>query len=812
MINIKKKLYLIYIFLLSVAGIFLCLNWFYPLSIPGTDGKKAKFAVTVVSESLTPLRSFPDENGVWRYPASIENVSHLYIEALLNYEDRWFYYHPGVNPLSLFRALYQYVKYGEIVTGGSTITMQVARIFHPHKRTFFGKIKQILRAFQLEINFSKNEILNFYLNFAPFGGTLEGVQTASYAYLGKSVLELSHAEAALLAVLPQAPSRMRPDRHPDRARAGRDKVLDRLQTFNVWDAKTVSDAKMEMVLSCNLARPMKTPLLARRLKNNAIPSLPLIKTGINNRIQENIVSIVRDYISTSVSRTSAAIIVVDNKTLLVKGYVGSADFFDNDRFGHVDMVQAVRSPGSTLKPFLYGFALEEGLIHSESLLVDAPLSFKGYMPGNFGTLFSGPVSVTEALQRSLNVSAVDILDRLTPNFFYSRLRQGGFALKLPIGAKPNLSMILGGVGSKLEDIVSAYTAFARNGMAGKLRFTLDDPIKEYPMMDPGAAWIIRKILREHRRFDLPWGGRLKLDSYRKVAWKTGTSYGFRDAWAIGVVDKFTVGVWTGRPDGTSIPGQYGSATAAPLLFRIIDTLPYKSGSSFKMPQSVKRVEICWPLGIAPTGKDDPLCHFRRTAWILNGVIPPTFPDRNAPPWQINPIKIQVNLNNGLRLSKECAVYLNSHYENFTDITQNKNLDNIVSNGSSSTNIMEKQIALWPQSAMPWLSARVKKLGTIPKFDPVCNINFSQNTAGLKITGIASDSIFRSPGNSKKPVEITLTAQGGTGRLYWLINDKLVAQAKIGEVRTYGFKKSGRYKLTVLDQAGNYDQIELIVYI
>ncbi len=762
--------------LLWIAG-FLILDALFPFSQPAED---ADFAVMVTAANGAPLRSFPDKNGVWRYPADVSQVSPRYIEALINYEDRWFRYHPGVNPWALARGLYLYVKHGRVISGGSTLTMQAARIRYPHSRTIPGKLYQIFRALQLERHFTKDDILNLYLNYAPFGGPIEGVQAASFSYLGKSAAELSHAEAALLAVLPQSPTRLRPDRHPDRAENARNKILNRMGQFGVWDPETVAEAKKERVAARFAPHPMTAPLLARRLRPLARPLRP-IRTCIDAALQQMLEEMVLEFIRDTPDHTSAAVLVADNETLGVKAYVGSADFLDNSRFGHVDMIQAVRSPGSTLKPFLYAFALEEGLIHSESLLVDAPFSFKGYRPDNFTQGFSGPVSAAEALQRSLNIPAVDLLDRLGPKFFDARLRQGGLKLKYPPHQDPNLTTILGGVGVTLEELVGAFSAFAREGLAGRLRYTMDAPLKERRLMRPGAAYIIRQILQEHHRPDLP-SGRLALDRSRQAAWKTGTSYGFRDAWTVGVTDQYTIGVWVGRPDGTPSPGQYGRATAAPLLFMIVDSLPRRRGASPPIPASVTREEICWPLGVKPEGENDPLCHVRRHAWVLNQVIPPTLPDRTDRHWTGNPVTVMINPATGLRAEADCPV----------------------------PNPRKKIIARWPKPAAPWLSPRVRAASRIPKLDPVCGKPVSAAAETINIMGVEPEAILRPPGSRTELPSITLQAQGGLGRLFWLINGELVAQTGVGETRLYQFTRPGRHKITVMDLGGNWDSVEVVV--
>ncbi len=774
-----------YFFAVAIPGmalllpflLFLSLDGRFPLILPLDN---ADFAVTVTAADGTPLRSFPDSRGVWRYPVSPADVSPLYLTALINYEDRFFYRHPGVNPVSLLRAFFQYARTGEPRTGGSTLSMQVARIFFPHDRTIPGKCYQIFKALQLEYHFTKDEILTFYLNYAPFGGPIEGIQAAAYAYLDKPAKELSHAEAALLAVLPQAPTRLRPDRHPVRAARARDKVLDRMAKFGVWGAETVTGAKRETVQRRFDHHPLQAPLLARRLKPRGIPG-KAVTTLIDPHLQRTVADRVRHFIATTPARTSAAALVVEHRELAVRAYVGSADFLDNDRFGHVDMVRAHRSPGSTLKPFLYAFAMEEGLIHSESLLMDAPFTFGGYRPANFTRHFSGPVGAAEALRRSLNVPAVDLLDRLGPRFFDTRLRQGGLHLQFPSHAGPNLSMILGGVGTSLEDLVAAYTALGRAGLSGRLRFTPGDPLSERRMMAAGAAFIIRRILQDHRRPDLP-AGQLHLARSRRVAWKTGTSYGFRDAWTVGVTDRYTVGVWVGRPDGTPSPGQYGRATAAPLLFAIVDSLPRRYSPLKTVPDTVDRAEICWPLGQPPEGKTDPHCHLRRTAWILNGVIPPTLPDRNDRHWQANPMTVLLNPATGLRVEADCPV----------------------------PDPVERTIARWPSGAGPWLKPHLRRASRIPRLDPVCRKPVADAAETVRIMGIEPDTVLRPPGVRTRLPALTLQAQGGRGGHYWLLNGDLIAKTEVGEPSVYQFERPGRFVLTVMDMAGNYDSVAVMV--
>ncbi|RYZ69663.1 MAG: penicillin-binding protein 1C, partial [Lysobacteraceae bacterium] len=472
----------------------LVLDFAFPPPLP----RDRDTSTLVVARDGTPLRAFADRQGVWRYPADLDQVSPLYLQALLDYEDRWFWKHPGINPWALLRAGGQWARDGRIVSGGSTLTMQVARILDPHSRTPWGKSKQLLRALQLEARLSKRQILQLYLERAPFGGTIEGVEAASWAYLGKPASRLSQAEAALLAVLPQAPSRLRPDRHPQAAQAARDKLLARMAATGRWSAVEVEDARIEPVVARSLRPPLSAALLAERLRQ-AQPRAARIASTIDPGLQRTLEERVGAYFSSLPERTSAALLVVDNQDMQARAYVGSVAFGDTPRLGHVDMVRAWRSPGSTLKPFLYALALDDGLIHSESLLVDAPQTFGGYRPGNFDSAFNGPVGAAAALRLSLNVPAVDLLDRVGPARFSARLANGGIALKYPRGGKPNLSMILGGTGARLEDLVGAFAAFNRGGIAGRVRYTQADPVVDRRMMSAGAAWVVREMLEANPR-------------------------------------------------------------------------------------------------------------------------------------------------------------------------------------------------------------------------------------------------------------------------------------------------------------------------
>lgn len=765
----------------AALTLLLVLDLAFPPQLP----RQRDTSSLVVAADGTPLRAFPDADGVWRQPATPEQVSPLYLQALFTYEDRWFRWHAGINPVALLRAGWQWLRGGRIVSGGSTLTMQVARILDrddTHTRTPWRKARQMLRAVQLEAHLSKREILMLYLERAPFGGTIEGVEAASWAYLGKPAAQLSHAEAALLTVLPQSPSRLRPDRHPEAAQRARDKVLQRMADLQAWSAEAVADARIEPVVARSLRPPMAAALLAQRLHAQQ-PDAERIRSTIDAALQRTLEERVASYFSRLPERTSAALLVVDNATLEARAYVGSLAFGDKTRLGHVDMVQAWRSPGSTLKPFLYGMALDDGLIHSESLLVDAPQSFGTYRPGNFDAAFNGPIGAASALRLSLNVPSVDLLDRVGPARFATRLAHGGIELRFPRGATPNLTLILGGTGARLEDLVGAYTAFNRHGIAGRVRYTHDDPQLQRRLLSPGAAWIVRNILEANPRPG-------ELEAYDRgnrprVAWKTGTSYGFRDAWALGSTRRYTVGVWVGRPDGTPLPGQYGAITALPLLFEVVDALPRNQDNAAPRPApaSVAETEICWPLGIAADAQPAALCARKAKAWVLDGVVPPTFAERGMRLWAPGRERFLRDTSSGDRVTAECTG------EHMTE---------------------PAEIARWPVLAMPWLSAAERSASQMPPRAADCSDDGRDVAVNLHIDGVNDGAtLMRAPGG--KPIQLGLRALGARDAVTWLLNGRVVGHSAGSQAMPLVLDvENGGYQLTALSQSGAWTSIRLTV--
>jgi len=760
---------------LSVIALLWLADRIWPLPLPQDD-----LARVVLAEDGTPLWRFADADGVWRYPVQTSEVSPYYLDALLTYEDRWFYQHPGVNPLALVRATWQNLAGERVVSGGSTLSMQVARLLDPHSRTLHGKLRQLWRTAQLEWHLSKAEILNLYLNRAPFGGTLQGVAAASWAYLGKSPAQLTHAEAALLAVLPQAPSRLRPDRHPQRAQQARDKVLRRLAEFQVWPQTAVDEALEEPLLLAPRQEPSLAPLLARRL--NRPDSPPLIRTTLDASLQRRLEDLLLGWRARLPEHTSAAILVVEEETMAVRAYLGSVDINDARRFGHVDMVSALRSPGSTLKPFLYGMALDDGLIHSESLLQDVPRRYGDYRPGNFSMGFTGAVPASTALSSSLNLPAVQLLEAYGPKRFAAQMRIGGVPLALPALAEPNLALILGGAGSRLEDLVSGYSAFARDGKSATLRFQPDDTLRERPLLSPGAAWIVRRILSGQARPDRD--PRAELVQRPVLAWKTGTSYGFRDAWAIGVGPRYLIGIWIGRPDGTPVPGQFGLASAAPLMLQVHDVLTNRdsqrgiSAPVKAVPANVGVAAICWPLG-QPMSRTDPNCRRQRFAWTLDNTTPPTLQALDQPLSVGLMENVWVNAK-GLRVDAHCP-------------------------GAQARNI-----ALWPAPLEPWLPRAERREARIPAADPDCPPPALAASSPLSIVGVREGDQLRLPAGSQQALQLKLSALGGSGRRWWFLNGAPLGDSANQDSISASFERLGRYQLSVLDEAGQTARLEFSV--
>lgn len=520
-------------------------------------------SVEVVDRHGQLIGVLPVEDGRWRLAVSVGDVDPRFIDMLVRYEDKRFWSHSGVDPVAILRAGGQAVWHGGVVSGGSTLTMQLARLLENGSTGRWpGKVRQIRLALALEQRFTKDQILSLYLLHAPYGGSLEGIRSASRAWFGKDPKRLTDAEAALLIALPQSPETRRPDRHPETARTARDRVLGRLHGFGVIQAEDLLSAQRSAVPLTMVRFPSVAPHLTRQVAA-ADPIRLRHEVTLNARVQDAMNRLLQDALIGAPPRVTAAVVVADHQNGDIIASVGSPDFTDTERQGFVDMTRALRSPGSTLKPLVYGLAFDQGLVHPATLIHDGPVQFGRYAPQNFDALFRGDVRVRDALQLSLNIPVIKLTHALGPARIMAGLSRAGVDGRLPAG-KPGLAISLGGIGVSLRDLVQLYAAMARGGQAIELsHFPSQQPPAER-LMSPASAWHVGHILSG---LAPPSGA-----PANAVAYKTGTSYGHRDAWAIGWDGQHVIGVWVGRADGTPVPGAYGADAAAPILFNAFGKL------------------------------------------------------------------------------------------------------------------------------------------------------------------------------------------------------------------------------------------------
>ncbi len=568
----------------------------------------------VVDREGRLLRAFTLPDGRWRLPVTSGEVDPRYLAMLLAYEDGRFASHDGVDWRALMRAAVQFAARGHVVSGGSTLTMQLARLIEPREeRSLAAKLRQIARAWQIERRVGKSGVLDRYLALAPFGGNLEGVRAASLAYFGKEPRRLTIGEAALLVALPQSPEFRRPERFPEAARIARARVLARAVARGVISSEEENAAEREPIPQER--RPF--PTLAAHAAEEAVaadPAAHVLKLSIDARLQAKLETLARDAVARLGPKLSAAIVVIDNASGEVRARVGAADYFDASRDGSVDMSRALRSPGSALKPFIYALAFEEGLAHPETVLFDRPARYGAYAPENFDLGYQGAVTARKALQMSLNLPAVELLADVGPANFLARLHSAGAQIVLPKDAPIGLAIGLGGLGVSLIDIARLYAGLARGGEAPALVERLDGAppiVGPARVTDPVAAYYVEDILRGAPPPSDALSGRL--------AFKTGTSYGFRDALAIGYDRATTIGVWVGRPDNGPTPGLIGRQAAAPILFDAFARLG-RDIELIRPPKGLLRVTTSGDL-------PPPLRHLRKDA-------PKTMAATAAPPLKI----------------------------------------------------------------------------------------------------------------------------------------------------------------------------------
>lgn len=536
--------------LLVLVGLAVALDRLFPPDL----SRLATTGTEIQDRNGRVLALLPAPGGVWRFRADAGQVAPVLRDLLVAVEDRRFWWHPGVDPLALARAAWQWARAGRIVSGGSTLSMQAARLLEPRPRTLRAKLIEIARAVQLELRFGKQGVLDIWLTLAPFGGNLEGVRAGSLAWFGVPPEALEPAQAALLVAIPRRPEALRPDRHADRSLALRDRVLAVGQAAGLFDAVEpvpVPSARLR------LPRHAPQPLAAFAASDPG----PAITTTLDKPLQMALERLAAERLLTLAERVSLAIVVADARSREIRAIHGGA-WGDPLRAGALDLTRAVRSPGSALKPFIYGLAFQEGVTTPDAAIGDLPRQFGTYAPENFDRGFAGTVTAAEALRRSLNLPAVALLDRIGPVRFMSTLKAAGARLALPEGADPSLPLALGGLGIDLRQLTALYAALATDGRFAPLRLG-GAPGEDKILLSRGAAHSVAEVLTH----PMPNG------AGTGIAWKTGTSWGGRDTWAVGFNARHVVGVWVGRPDGTALPGATGLSVALPLLARVFDLLP-----------------------------------------------------------------------------------------------------------------------------------------------------------------------------------------------------------------------------------------------
>lgn len=623
----KKRWFIKTGLVLILYGILQLMIRTIPLPLEGINRPSSTL---VFGENGDLLRAFTSQDGMWRIQTSLEQISPELKRFLIAYEDRWFYKHGGINPLAICRAFFQNLRHGRIISGGSTITMQIARMMRPKARTLNNKLIEAFRTLQLEHYYSKDQLLEIYFNIAPYGGNIEGVAAASWLYFGKEPTQLSYAEAALLAALPNSPTYLRPDQYPMEARQARDKVLSRMVKFSQLSEVAYQEAIREPVPDARQLWPFIAPHFSRELFLK-YPDQARIYTTLDKKAQLVAEDLLVKRLATLEQQgiSNGAVVIIDNRTRELKAMVGSRDFFSEVDAGQVNGALAPRPPGSTLKPFIYALGIDQGVISPATYLEDVPIDYNGYTPENYDHSFSGIVSASEALERSLNIPAVNLNARLFNKVsLYDLLKKAEISTLNPEDIY-GLSIALGSLEISLAELTNLYASFANQGRYSAYREIRDEqkPV-EVELFDSGTSFILTEILSNVRRPDLPavW----EFTSLPKVAWKTGTSYGHRDAWSIGYSPLYTIGVWLGNFDGQGAAALVGAEAAAPLLFDLFTELSRgKQVDWFQRPESVKIRQVCSLSGQLANQYCDSLvqeyylvdkspqksCTFHRAVWI-----------------------------------------------------------------------------------------------------------------------------------------------------------------------------------------------------
>lgn len=591
----------LWIYGLSPILLFFILHFSFPINtyIP--------YSQLIISQEGKVLNVFLSKDDKWRMKTELVEITPELEKAFIEKEDRYFYYHLGINPLAIGRAFFNNVIKAKKTSGASTITMQVARLLEPKKRTYLNKFVEMFRAVQLEMMFPKKEILQLYLNLVPYGGNVEGIKSASLLYFNRLPDKLSLAQITALAIIPNRPTSLALGKHNERIETERNKWLHRFKENEAFDNQQIEDALNEPIDAKRLDAPALAPHFANYL-HQQMPTTDIVKTTIKADVQSKVEDITYSYTRKlkGFNIHNAAVIVVDNKTRNIIAYLGSPDFNDSENAGQVDNARAYRSPGSALKPLIYGLAFDEGIVTPKGVLNDLPVDFSGYAPENYNRTFNGAVSVEVALANSLNVPAVKLLDQIGVKSMLQAMKEAQFQEIIKKDKNLGLSVALGGCGVSLLEMAGLYSSFANQGVFEELKMVVSLTPNPSPeerggegLISPSSAYMLTEILTKVERPEMP-------SDYEhnphipKIAWKTGTSYGRRDAWSIGYNSKYTVAVWLGNANGVGSPELVGAGVATPLLFKLFNIIDYNAPLDwFFMPEELRSRLVCTATGDLP---------------------------------------------------------------------------------------------------------------------------------------------------------------------------------------------------------------------
>ena len=743
--------------------LFLGIDLIFPFEI------NPNYSQSIVDSKGEVIHSFLNDEDKWRLKMELFEMTSSLKKAFIDKEDRWFYFHFGFNPISILRAGFQNIFYRRRTSGASTITMQVVRLLEPKKRTYFNKIIEIFNAIQLEWHYSKEEILQLYVNLVPYGSNIEGVKAASLIYFEKNPDRLSLAEVVSLAIIPNRPSSLKIGINNEKIITERNKWLKKYEKLKTFELSNIKDAITEPLTAKRHKIPDFAPHFANRLRSN-MASEVRIETYIDAGHQKNTEEITRNYMNRMKAMTihNASILVINNKTNAIEVYVGSSDFMDSEAAGQVDGIRAIRSPGSTLKPLLYGLAFDRGIITPKSILNDVPINFGGYEPENFDQDFHGKVSITYALANSLNIPAVKILDEIGKYSLTDALKKADFKAIKKNEKSLGLSLILGGCGVSLEELTQLFASFANKGVYQKAKIWKSDLINSSKMriLSEEANYLVTDILSQITRPDLPNNYQY---TYRlpKIAWKTGTSFGKKDAWSIGYNKNYTIGVWVGNFSGVGVPELSGANIATPLLFEIFNAIDSDNSKNWFQPaKGLEKRFVCAESGNLPSGN----CKNQVIDYFIPGVSNVRICNH------VKPIKVD----------------LKHQYAYCTRCLPDENFE---------TELFENYA---PELIGFYESKHILYQKPLPH-NPDCDRIFDDSPP--KITFPLDKATYFIDKKEKQTLLLSCQTRADVKSIFWYVNDQFIKKATPNEAITI-FPSAGKIKISCTDDRGRTSNIAI----